>query len=518
MSKYNTSIGCVALSYNLPSYQLKDTKMRAHLLRRYARQVSTASPVRRLCTAPMITPGKVDDGINDEPYIKLTELGVFNSPTLESHTSLIVPSLLRKNVVLIHPILKRIPKAALNTTTQLQVAEAKALVATIGNHWNLCETIALNTQAEQKRVLFGTGNFSIIRDVINERQRRSPSVVAFFNVTMLTAVQQHTLRQELGVDVYDRYMLVLLIFKQHARTKEAKLQTSLAELSYYRQRMKLHGSTDMLVQLEQREGHVKRELEYIQGHRSLLRKKRQKLQLPVVAVVGYTNAGKTSLIKKFTDSNKLVPLNQLFATLDVTCHEGYLPKLSKIIYIDTVGFISDIPTQLIASFRATLEDALLADQLVHVFDISHPDLERQCETVLKTLQSIETSAKLMDTIIHVGNKVDLIDDADLMMSRAERVLGRSAVSASSVTGQGISDVLANVEDSIIGNTGRKTVKIRCAIGTEVYSHILRSSNSVKSMSVDEANMNYTTLEVVITSAALSKLQAKYCSNEDVTFP
>ncbi|OQR77400.1 putative GTP-binding protein 6-like, partial [Tropilaelaps mercedesae] len=361
------------------------------------------------------------------------------------------------------------------------------------------------------------GNFSVLYDTICEHNRKLSNVAALFNVNTLTALQQRSLSQELGIEVYDRYMLVLLIFKQHARTAEARLQTSLAELMYYRQRVRFHGSANMLVNLGQRESFIKRELEHIQRHRKRLRQKRHGLQLPVVAVVGYTNAGKTSLIKKFTNSEKLTPLNQLFATLDVTCHEGYLPRLSKVIYVDTVGFISDIPTQLIASFRATLEDALAADQLVHVFDVSHPDLERQCETVLETLRVIKTSAKLVDTTVHVGNKVDLIDEADQMISRAERILGRSAISASSVTGQGISDVLQKIEESTINNTGRRNVKIRCPNGGEAYTEIFRQSSSVENVVADDADLNYTILEVVLTAAALNKLRSRFRSHQDVSF-
>lgn len=195
------------------------------------------------------------------------------------------------------------------------------------------------------------------------------------------------------------------------------------------------------------------------------------------AVVGYTNAGKTSLIKRLTDSKTLEPRNQLFATLDVTCHEARLPMLGKVLYVDTVGFISDIPTQLIGSFRATLEDALVSDCIIHVYDLSHPDLENQCEIVMKTLEEIETPKRLVETMIHVGNKVDLIEDQDAVVARAERILG-SCLPISSVTAEGIPYALDLVERTLIENTGKGRAQIWCRTGSPEYMEIYRKSDSV----------------------------------------
>ena len=197
----------------------------------------------------------------------------------------------------------------------------------------------------------------------------------------------------------------------------------------------------------------------------------------MVAVVGYTNAGKTSLIKKVTDSKTLTPRNQLFATLDVTCHPAHLPMLGKVLFVDTVGFISDIPTQLIGSFRATLEDALLADCIVHIYDLSHPDLENQCRIVMETLREIKTPERLMDSIIHLGNKIDLIEDPGEAVAKAEKILGRCHL-VSSVTAQGVRDALKTIEETLMENTRRGSIQIRCRTGSSEYMEVHRESDSV----------------------------------------
>jgi GTP-binding protein HflX len=152
------------------------------------------------------------------------------------------------------------------------------------------------------------------------------------------------------------------------------------------------------------------QLSKLAKQRGMLRRRRKEdLHIPTVAVVGYTNCGKTSLIKALTGKEELTPRNQLFATLDVTVHEGRLPSNMKTLFIDTVGFISDIPTNLIASFSATLEDAAQADLLIHVRDVSNPNHPEQNENVIRTLKSLGVSSELMDNMITLGNKIDLVD-------------------------------------------------------------------------------------------------------------
>lgn len=166
----------------------------------------------------------------------------------------------------------------------------------------------------------------------------------------------------------DRFSIVIQILSAHATSREAKLQIALAELPYIWHhlgsenssfiRSKLTDSQKMM--LRNRERRIKSELDQISLHRKMIRKRRSNKELPVVAVVGYTNCGKTSLIKALTNQEKLEPKNKLFATLDVTAHMGRLPCNLQVIYIDTIGFMSDIPTNLIKCFITTLEDAMVA--------------------------------------------------------------------------------------------------------------------------------------------------------------
>lgn len=181
-------------------------------------------------------------------------------------------------------------------------------------------------------------------------------------------MQKFYLEQVFEVPVMDRFSIVIQILSAHATSREAKLQIALAELPYIWHHMgsdnsayirsKLTDSQKML--LRNRERRIKNELEHIRLNRKMARQRRSKKEFPVVAVVGYTNAGKTSLIKALTNQEKLQPKNHLFATLEVTAHKGRLPCNLPVLYMDTIGFMSDIPTDLLECFITTLEDAMNA--------------------------------------------------------------------------------------------------------------------------------------------------------------
>lgn len=164
----------------------------------------------------------------------------------------------------------------------------------------------------------------------------------------------------------------------------------------------------MLISVQDREGKIRASLDQLRENRIRLRENRLKNQIPSIAIVGYTNSGKTSLVKALTNDERLVPEDKLFATLDVTSHAGVLPNNVTALYMDTIGFISDIPTMLIASFAAVLEEMLLADVLVHVRDISHPETKRQKVTVLQQLRDLNLPEKLINNVIEVCNKCDKI--------------------------------------------------------------------------------------------------------------
>jgi len=180
-----------------------------------------------------------------------------------------------------------------------------------------------------------------------------------------------------------------------------------------------------------------------------------KVQIPSVAIIGYTNCGKTSLIKALTHDSKLVPEDRLFATLDVSVHMVNLPSNLKVLLIDTIGFITAIPTTLVHSFRSTLSEICSADLLVHVTDCSHPDWKSQVETVQDTLRQINVPEKLIASMIEVSNKVDKLDkqlQANLVQENRHLISATSRI--------GLDELKSVIEKAIVANTDRLMFSIR----------------------------------------------------------
>lgn len=213
-----------------------------------------------------------------------------------------------------------------------------------------------------KKKLFSSGKLAELK----QRIRRDANITAvFINVGNLKMIQKEELEVIFGVPIFDRYNIVMMILKMHAISKHAKLQVSLAENLYVQSRLKkgMMDNTGTVYDtkkliLHSREMKIKKEIQKLRLQREQQRNSRKSRDFPIVAVVGYTNSGKTSLIKCLSDDKHLQPKNQLFATLDVTLHAGKLPSSLEVLYVDTVGFISNIPTTLIECFVVTLEDAL----------------------------------------------------------------------------------------------------------------------------------------------------------------
>lgn len=275
-----------------------------------------------------------------------------------------------QNVFIIQPYVKWGPKKTL-TKPELKLQEAEALIRSLPR-WNIEYSLKVPLESLDKRTLFGTGKLEEIKGALQQyRRKQNPITCVFISKGTLSFTQKHFLEQYFGVPIMDRYSIVIQILRLHATSTEAKLQVSMAEIPYIWSQMKetdakagssgrIYISDTQKQMLRLRERKIKHELNNVRAHRELLRNKRKQKNYPVVAVVGYTNAGKTSLIKALTDEQKLQPKNQLFATLDVTAHAGLLPCNLEVLYMDTVGFMSDIPTGLIECFVATLEDAMLA--------------------------------------------------------------------------------------------------------------------------------------------------------------
>ena len=308
----------------------------------------------------------------------------------------------------------------------------------------------------QAGYLFGSGKIDELKEVFAEAEIELVLIDG-----PVTPVQQRNLEKRWKVKILDRTGLILEIFSDRARTREGVLQVEMAALSYQRTRLVrawthlerqrgglgfVGGPGETQIEADRRAideqlVRLRRQLDKVVKTRELHRKARAKVPYPIVALVGYTNAGKSTLFNRLTGA-EVMAKDMLFATLDPTMRRVELPDGPEVILSDTVGFISDLPTQLVAAFRATLEEVLAADLIVHVRDISHADTMAQAEDVEQILADLgidDTRPRL-----EVWNKIDLLPDEarEGVISRAEREEDVFAISA--IDGTGLSDLLEAV--------------------------------------------------------------------------
>lgn len=261
--------------------------------------------------------------------------------------------------------------------------------------------------------------------------------------------------------------------------------------------------------LKTREKRIKDEIQRIRGQRVLLRRKRITKNFPIVAVVGYTNAGKTSLIKALTNEESMQPKDQLFATLDVTSHAGLLPCKLNVIYMDTVGFMSDIPTELIECFVATLEDAMLADVILHVQDIAHENYVEQKKHVETTLEQLLRSITKNSGDAHLPPIIDVGNKADLFSGDFKRFNDMEIVS--SKTFSGMNDLLKTLENAILTTTKRQKMIIKVRCGGEEFAWLYKNT-TVTDSEADPKSSEHILMHVVISQQTLQQFKHKFITS------
>ncbi len=357
--------------------------------------------------------------------------------------------------LVVHPALK-LPKdkGELGRSPEARLEEAVGLARAIDLDIARAEIVPLRQM--RPATLLGSGSVATLGEIIAAEKVG----VAVVDATV-SPVQQRNLERAWKCKVIDRTGLILEIFGARARTHEGRLQVELAALSYQRSRLVrswthlerqrggfgfLGGPGESQLEIDrrligERIAKLKSELEATKRTRALHRTARQRVPYPVIALVGYTNAGKSTLFNRLTDAT-VVAKDLLFATLDPTMRRIRLPSGRQAILSDTVGFISDLPTHLVAAFRATLEEVTEADLVVHVRDVHHPESEAQRRDVHTVLGELGLGEAVENGMVEVLNKIDLLSEAErsALLNQARR--NDDTVPLSAVTGEGCAALIA----------------------------------------------------------------------------
>ncbi len=343
---------------------------------------------------------------------------------------------------------------------ETKLAEAIGLAQAID--LTIAHTLIAPLTKPKPSTLLGEGKVKEIAELIKEFEDGLVVVNA-----QLSPIQQRNLEKAWDTKVLDRTGLILEIFGRRASTREGTLQVEMAHLQYQKSRLVrswthlerqrggfgfLGGPGESQIEadrrlIQERIAKIEREIESVVKTRKLHRAGRERVPYPVVALVGYTNAGKSTLFNRLT-SAKVLAKDMLFATLDPTMRVVSLPRGRKVMLSDTVGFISDLPTTLIAAFRATLEEVLQADVILHVRDISHAETDAQAADVNKVLGQLGIDEERRSHIIEVWNKSDLLDPLELAQRETAASRKSDCFLVSSVDGTGLEELLEQVESKL----------------------------------------------------------------------